>query len=460
MNVDIVGAVRGDAGLAGVQWMLHDAQPQEVLRQALAALLPAAAMLGNCRLHRAKYKPGRYLTAYYEVALHNPDSGQQSSRQIEVSWMPEGAPDSRGAPPELLAMQAEAIDRGLAAPFRELTAEAPEWGMRLQIAPLDVRFPQLARVSDPQYVGEMLAAAGTTNGSAAPRYDVTAIRYRPGQRHVLRYSPADAAHRTIFAKIYNSDKGARTFGTGTRAADWLASQSKRLKIARPAAYLDGDGAVLYPLVSGTPLSDLLRASNGETARLLGEAGAAVATLHRMPLDVVDLQPHSFAKEIKSIASASAHVHTLLAPAGAAIDAILDRAQALHARLPQEPTGFAYGDCKADHLWVTPDGLTLIDFDTCYLFDPAIDLGKFLADLQWWYDTYGQAGVAAAQEQFLAGYAAAPAERLLRARLYEALVLVKTTVRRVKLFERDWAKRTTRLIERAGAVIAQIEGGLG
>ena len=44
------------------------------------------------------------------------------------------------------------------------------------------------------------------------------------------------------------------------------------------------------------------------------------------------------------------------------------------------------------------------------FDPAIDLGKFLADLDYWYDGYGQSGVDAAREQFLAGGQAAVKSR--------------------------------------------------
>jgi aminoglycoside phosphotransferase (APT) family kinase protein len=192
---------------------------------------------------------------------------------------------------------------------------------------------------------------------------------------------------------------------------------------------------------------------------LRQAGAALAALHRTPTTLVELQPHSFAKEIKGIASASEHVHPLLPGTGAQIKQILAAAQALHERLPQEPPAFAYGDCKADHLWVTPAGLTLIDFDTCYLSDPAIDLGKFLADIQWWYDAYGLDGVAAAQEQFLSGYGTASDGRLQRARLYEALVLTKSTVRRVKLFDHDWAPRTERLIACAGAVLDRLNAGV-
>src|SRR5207244_4198275 len=79
-------------------------------------------------------------------------------------------------------------------------------------------------------------------------------------------------------------------------------------------------------------------------------------------------------------------------------------------------------------------LALIDFDRCALADPAFDVGKFLADLHWLFTACGQDGLEQAQEQFIAGYAPGePAERLLRARLYEAVELVQMTVLRARLF---------------------------
>ncbi|HEX5690810.1 MAG TPA: aminoglycoside phosphotransferase family protein [Roseiflexaceae bacterium] len=447
MDADLQQALWDSTSLAGLQWALTGERSNAALREAIAVLLPPASAPGTIRIHRAKYKPGRYLQTYYDVAL--PDG----NRQVEVNWLPAGAADPRGPADERQAMQAEALERGLAAPFRALATEAPDWGMYVQVAPLDVEFPQLVRTSDPQYVGAMLRGVEGTLADAEHR--ASAIRYRPGQRHVLRYDVVGHPEATLFAKVYNSDKGARTFGVVTRMADWLAAQGG-LQTVKPSAYLPDDQLVLYPLVTGTPLSELLRAPGEATNRLLRETGAALAALHRAPLDIIELKPHSFEKEVKGVVSASEHVHPLLPDVGRTIDSLVSRARALHERLPQEPPAFAYGDFKADHLWDTPDGLMLIDFDTCYLFDPAIDLGKFLADIQFWYDGYGHAGAEQAQEQFLAGYGDAPDGRVLRGRLYEALVLLKSTVRRVKLFDPNWASRTTRLIDRASAVLDEIE----
>jgi aminoglycoside phosphotransferase (APT) family kinase protein len=458
MDLDLTTAFSGAAGLPGVQWLLNESPARQALNDALSALLIDNFAITGVQLQRAKYKPGRRLTLHLAVQVRDAIGGMESTRLVYANLLPgvAGTP----APEALLAAQDEAIRRKLAAPFRELMSEVPQWGISLLVSPLDAEFPQLTRLSDPLYVRDVLAADPTIHSPAAG-YRINAIRYRPGERHVLRYQPVDAAGHvdiedTLYAKIYNSDKGERAFKTAARVSDWLAEQGSEIAAVRPTTYIAQEGLALYPHVSGTPLSDLLRFQGLETARYLRAAGVALRALHRTPESLVELKSHSVEKELKSIASASEHVGTLLPQAGAAIAAMIERARELNERLPQEPPAFTYGDYKADHLWATATGMTLIDFDTCYMFDPAIDLGKFMADIHFWFDGYGLEGVPEAQEQFLAGYGEITPERLLRARLYEALVLTKSTVRRVKLFDADWAPRTARLIARAAAVLDELE----
>ena len=80
-----------------------------------------------------------------------------------------------------------------------------------------------------------------------------------------------------------------------------------------------------------------------------------------------------------------------------------RSERQYSELPQEKPTFTHSDFKADHLLSTPQGLTLIDFDTCNLTDPALDIGKFLADLEWWFTLKGISGVEEAQAELLKGY---------------------------------------------------------
>ncbi|MEO7908157.1 MAG: hypothetical protein ABIV47_00775, partial [Roseiflexaceae bacterium] len=149
-------ALAGSAGLVGVQWLLLEAPAQAALLGALLGVLENGTTIGAIRLQRAKYKPGRYLTTYYAIELHG--ASGPSTRLIEVSWLPPGSADPRGERDAMLAMQAEAAERGLAKPFQALLAESGEWGMYAQIFPLDADFPKLAHLANPLYVRDALAA--------------------------------------------------------------------------------------------------------------------------------------------------------------------------------------------------------------------------------------------------------------------------------------------------------------
>ncbi len=460
--MSIADMLSGPAKLEAIQWVLLSAAPRTVLTDQLKALLSAPNMLGPCRLRRARFKPGRKLTAHYDVLVHIEGTEGHGARPIAVTWRLDGDADRHQAGDDLAEMQAEALRQGVAAPFRQLTAELPEWSMHIQISPLDPRFPQLVRLSDPRYVRARLATYAASD--LAPdqprsgRYGVTPIRYHPGKRHVLRYDPLDAAKGgTVFAKLYAGEDGARAFRVAGYVADWLAEHGEGVTAVRPLAYVAEDRVVLYPRVLGTPLSDNLRRPSRGVAQCLERAGAALHALHRLPPVVAGpLQPHDFAAEVEKAAGASDHIPVLLPSMGAAIDALLDRARELHERLPQEPPTFTHGDFKSEHLWAGSGRVTLIDFDTCRLADPAFDVGRFLADMQLWHITYDQPGLEQVQERFLVGYApGAPEGRLIRARLYEAVQLVKIA-RRVPLSNSDWASRTEQVIRRAQAVMNDLE----
>jgi len=231
---------------------------------------------------------------------------------------------------------------------------------------------------------------------------------------------------------------------------------------RPLGYVAQDAVVLYPQVCGVPLSDYTRRLNRVAARCLHQAGVAVCALHHLPVALAGRpERHDFAAEIRWIVQKSHHIPVLLPEVGSAIEALLDRTRELHERLPQEHATFTHGDLKTEHIWVASDGLTVMDFDSSRLADPALDVGYFLADWQFRHAAWSQAGLEKVRESFLAGYApGAPKERLTRARLYEAVELVKCAVRRVQVFQHDWASRTAGLVERAQAVINDLERILG
>jgi len=232
--------------------------------------------------------------------------------------------------------------------------------------------------------------------------------------------------------------------------------------APPLSFDAADSVVLYPEVVGLPLSEHLRRPNQDLMTRLRSAGEALNLVHCAPKSVTEtLEFRDFTDEIEEIAQASEFVQAILPEAGATVHAVLDCARSLHEQLPQEPPAFTHGDLKLEHLIVTGGGLTLIDFDTCRLGDPALDVGSFLADLRLWYSIFDLAGVEEAQNHFLEGYSpGAPDERLVRARLYEAIDLVKMAVRRLSWFDERWTTRMEALVRDTRSMVERLQAKPG
>jgi len=475
--MNIADVLSGHAELKGIQWVLLSATARRVLAGQLRALLPAGAIVGPCQPREVRFKPGRRLTAYYDALIRTKGTHTYRVRPIAITWGSDGDADPRVGEVDLAKMQAEAARHGVATPFLQLMADSPEWNMHVQVSPLDARFIQLVRLSDPRHVCATLADAYASRNAALDQhgiseYTVTPIKYRPSKCHVLRYDPVDPAKgETVFAKLYIGEEvrrtfrredGARAFRVATEVADWLAEHGEGVNCLRPLAYMAEDAVVLYPRVSGVPLSDYAERVSCGVARWLRHAGAALCTLHHLPVALAGrLGFHDFAAEIRSIVGKSSHIPLLLPQVGSAMDALFDRARELHDLMPQESPTFTHGDLKSEHIWVTAGGVTVMDFDSSRPADPALDMGRFLADWQFRHPANDQAGLEEAHKSFLAGYAAgAPKERLIRARLYQAIELVNCAVRRVQLFEPDWASRTAWLVACAQAVINDLQLTLG
>jgi hypothetical protein len=443
----------GRAGLSGVREVLYGTRSRRALRAAIHGLLDETAVLGPCRLDRAKFKPGRKLTGYFIVSTTTP-SGERR-RGLEVVW----SDDDGTSVPGAAALEDEARALGVLAPFRSLHYEAA--GLRVSVAPLDPGFPHLVRLSDPAFVGELLSEVYRQEGGGlrpADAYDVTTVRYRPRQRHLLRYDPrgvggTGGTGETVFAKLYSRGGAEKAMRVAAAVADAVEQAGAGVRAVRPLGEVPVDDVVLYPRLDGKPLSAHLPAS--VPRRQLFAAGALLRSLHdhgleRADVATLDLRRNDLAGELPATARATEHLQLLVPDAAAQIEALLTRVGELDTVIPGEPATFAHGDYKCDHLWVSGRRLTVLDFDTCSLAEPALDVGKFLADLTWHYmhfrpdnrhgsrppDTYA---LGPAQQAFLDGYGPMPDHRLFRSRLVEVVILTKISIRRRRRFQPDFGQ---------------------
>src|SRR5438105_1760279 len=117
-EMNIADVLSGHAKLKGIRWVLGSSTAHEVLRDRLRGLLPTGFQLGPCRLREVQFKLRRRLTACYDVLVQKEGSDAKYVRPIAVSWGSSRSTDGQEETDVLAKVQAEAVSRGVAAPFR------------------------------------------------------------------------------------------------------------------------------------------------------------------------------------------------------------------------------------------------------------------------------------------------------------------------------------------------------
>lgn len=449
----------GKAGVAGIQHLLNGQSSRSGLREEVQGMLRPGYRAGPFHLTRAKFKPGRKLSSYFTLPVLDAKDEASHSLHLAVTW--QNSLDDTPPADHWSQLQSEAEGSGLMPVQCQLWRDVPDKGIRLQLWPFDPKFPQLVRLGSPAYIAEVFSSLGIADQTPV----ITPIRYRPKERHVLRYEIDSAGTdrgetQRLYAKLYSSAQDAsRAFGVASRVVDWLEFNNMGLQGNRPEAISEKDAVIFYPHAHGIPLSHQLHRSRRWLAKQLHIIGNGLAMLHNGPEALQsDLKQNDFSKEAKVVKRASEHIQILFPDVHQKILEVVDRAEEQYSSLPQEQPTFTHADFKSDHLLTTPQGLTLIDFDTCTLTDPALDLGKFLADLEWWFTLKGISGVDEAQAELLKGYSTGKEsdqtvhDRLQRAKLFHVLILVKIVARRVPIYKKEWASRTEKMIKRAAEVL--------
>src|ERR1041385_8787437 len=214
----------GNVGLAGIQQVLYGQSSRRLLRTEVQRMLRPGYRAGPFRLTRAKFKPGRKLNAYFNFRVFSATGKADGLVHLAATWKKNlDGDDHTDAWRQL---QEEADRSGLMPVQCDLWRDLPVRGLRLEIWPFDPDFPHLIRLGNPSHVAEVFASLGIAkNREQLPV--VTPIRYRPGERHVLRYeisssedTSASARGQRLYAKLYSSAQdAAKAFGIANRVVD-------------------------------------------------------------------------------------------------------------------------------------------------------------------------------------------------------------------------------------------------
>ena len=390
----------------------------------------------HCTVTRSKLKPGRRLTVSADIRGPGLDP-----RPVTAIW---GTPPAavQGA----LAGDVPAGARGPFASLHEVGRLGPGGGLTVLISPLDPGFPALAALHDPRRAAQILRSRGIAVSAA--EVTVRTLRYRPGQRHVLRLDLAGAGRatvgRSVFAKCYRDDTGARAAEAVKTIGTALRESGGRAGVVRPVGYVATDRLMLWEGSPGVALSAML----GGRSDPVRTAGGVLRAIHDSAVDGPDRgRPSSPDAEAVATLRSCEHVMALLPDRAAALRESVSRVAAALIESRAETGHRLHGDYKLDNLLVEGDRLRVLDLDRVTVGDPALDLGKLTADLRWWAATRGvdpEPAVAA----FLEGYGECPRERLRRALSYEALFMLRSVGRRIPLHEKGWDVRVDRMLAAA------------
>lgn len=403
------------------------------LRHGLADLLAdrfADLRSWDLELLRTKYKPSRKLTAYYRIAgdaIAGDASGDGAAhRHLAVSWSAQTPPESR------------------------ITA---------LVSPADPAMPQLQRLTEPGHLLGMLEAFTGRKIGSADRMRVSTLRYRPGQRHVLVALLDDG--RCVYVKTDRDDSGARAVPVAELLADTLSARCPGARVAEPVGYAADDSAALWWNAAGEPLSGLLARQAAGTPRALERAGRVLRALHDSPavasphpaLDRIGEQTVQL--EATSTLRAGEHIAALLPSVGRTYVALVQAVVDCLDRMPAEANTFGHGDFKCDNLLVRDGQVRVLDLDRSCWAEPAMDLGKLLADLRWWCPLGNDADALSAA--FGAGYGTCDPVRWDRAGLLAVLFQLKLAARRCAVHDTDWKALVRRRVAAAVAALRQTVG---
>jgi hypothetical protein len=345
--------------------------------------------------------------------------------------------------------------------------EQPSVGLAVQAFPTDLRMPGLTAAMTPsqdQTVWQAMEMAGRQllddrTAWALTSVDPEPIRYKPGDRCVIRYrlrfsrklpgaDHCEEASTTIIGKLYqHSDQATDAYGLMARLADGQPGQPW---IARPLAVLQTIPLVLSedlgtarnatPTYAGT---DVIRSANHRTDKDIRLAAQALAQLHTSGVAAentpVRTGPDEAAKAAKRARVLRDYAPDVAAQVDRVSAALCERLKAL----PQDVLRPAHGSYKPSQLLFRAGSVFIVDFDQFCLADPALDVGYFVAYLRppgLWYRRAGtRSWFQNAAATFLRAYCEALAERgisertcsdiVSRSAVYQAALLLKIATRR-------------------------------
>jgi hypothetical protein len=311
-----------------------------------------------------------------------------------------------GRPAELVLV-GRLLPPGEAPPGHEWTTPFGKPGWRCYLADLrldlevetaDAALPALPWLLDADQAARILqrslrdAGYGVDVGCCVPEF----VRYKPGSRctivYRMEYRNGVSGPDRLVVKTHHGDKG-RTAWEAMRAL-WARPVARDgvVTLAEPLAYLPEERVLVQgPVPEDRTLKDLAReallqaSTDGssdaldELREMLARTAVALAALHGSGARYG--RSATWEDELAEIREVVDRLAITVPSIGTAADPLLARLEALHSSVPAEPLVSAHHDFRPAQVLVHEGRVGFIDFDGSCRAEPALDLGRFRAQLR-------------------------------------------------------------------------------
>lgn len=368
-----------DEKLPQLDLLLDAASLQSIYDQELISARGLATRLriDDCQIIRVKYRPGKYCLITTEIKLSDLKNVQVNHQAITLWCGGEG--ESAMLFDEALCKQAARTD------FGDGIFHLPELGAVGWVFPNDLKLTGLPSLFDentlkndilPEIVA--LSSGEDWQVSELKREVVHYVAARSCTVRVslnLRRGQTDERQSAVlFGKTYCLSEGEAAWRGMRFLWESEARQEGRLLIPEPLAYQPRIKTLWQRGLAGENLFEC--ESSPRYSELLAQAGAAVATLHRIPVSTKVL-PEAAAIDQKLIEAQE--LISRFRPAGRDdLKRLVHELMAANERIGNPPKAMLHGDLHLKNFFLTNDRVALIDLDNFCLGDPWQELGSFTA----------------------------------------------------------------------------------
>jgi Phosphotransferase enzyme family len=234
-------------------------------------------------------------------------------------------------------------------------------------------------LEDPRFLRDAIWPLVAGPGERRPDSpaEVTVRRRRSDGRLVAELAFGPSAR--VFAKLYpDVVVGAEAYETHRQLSAHGLGAGPIYRVPEPLAYLPDHGVLLLRAAAGERLSSVAAPELADGVR---SAARWLAALHAsdVELDASERAAQGVLRLARRTASAAAARPELEEVVRGLLEILAERYERVAARAELAPT---HGRFSAEHVFLAPEAVTVVDLDRAALADPAKDVGEFLHRLRW------------------------------------------------------------------------------